>query len=117
MPLPPQDYPSPAQILERPELAALTVLFSALETARQAIRAAHPDTHFLHVSDAPACHDAGEQCWAAHTLAWMAAELQEEIDNYFVLPEPDEEEVDGMPVEPEEEQLQLTFEPDTQLPF
>lgn len=79
-------YPTLAEIQERPELPALTMLYNALDTAREAILMAHPDTHFLHIEDAPACHDAQDDardaCWAAHMLAIMASELQIEVENY-----------------------------------
>lgn len=75
-------YPLREEIQEGPELPALTMLYNALGTAREAILHAHPDTHFLHVNDAPTCHEAEDACWAAHMLAIMASELQVEIDNY-----------------------------------
>lgn len=83
-------YPTLAEIQERPDLPALTMLYNALGTAREAILRAHPDTHFLHVFDAPTCHEDGDFCWAAHMLAIMASELQVEIENYCS-PEREEE--------------------------
>jgi len=67
--LPTLAYPKLAEIQERPELPALTMLHNALGTAREAILRAHPDTRFLYVFDAPTCHEDGDFCWAAHMLA------------------------------------------------
>lgn len=90
-------YPTLAEIQDKPELPALTMLYNVLGTAREAILRTHPDTRFLHVNDAPTCHEDDEACWAAHMLAIMASELQVEIDNYC-WPEREEENESRFPL-------------------
>lgn len=100
----PADLLASYHVHARPELAALAVLSAAIEAASASLWHQHPEHDW--VPEPPGdSHLPIRHCHIAHTILILAAELQQELDRYWM-------EAGG-------NQLRFTYDPDesTTLPF
>ena len=79
MSLPPM--PTPADLEENPELAALAVLGAALEGARAALLAGYVDLRNRGRSDGRR-YNTGASAWAAEALVLLADVMTQQIASY-----------------------------------
>lgn len=77
----PSELPAPHEVRKRPELAALTVLDFAIESATHAIDVAHPGGTWTCQANIPE-HPNTRDCLNAHLITITALELQEAVDRY-----------------------------------
>lgn len=77
----PSELPAPHEVRKRPELAALTVLDFAIESATHAIEVAHPGGTSICQANTPE-HPNSSNCLYAHLITITALELQEVVDRY-----------------------------------
>lgn len=77
----PEELPAPQEIRERPELAALTILDFAIESATHALEIAHPGGTWTCQQNTPD-HPQTCDCLYAHLITITALELQEVTDRY-----------------------------------
>lgn len=77
----PSELPAPHEVRKRPELAALTVLDFAIESATHAIDVAHPGGTWTCQANTPE-HPNSRDCLYAHLITITALELQEVVASY-----------------------------------
>lgn len=72
--------PTPSDLAERPELAALHVLESSLEVAEHALLAAHPDLE--HADFFPLAPPLDSDAWIADSILTLISGIQTALQRY-----------------------------------